>query len=108
MKATSSAPQLNGSNPEPQNDACASRSEPFTAAPLLIVPPTVEGPGMVPSTPTTLIDAPAAFLNPFTRNRLIWFPGADSVKSCPRSPHAESSSAFSATPNFVLAQEGRS
>ena len=71
MKATSSAPQVSGSNPEPQNAACASRSDPFTAAPLLMVPPTVEGPGMVPSTPTTLIEFPLAFLKPLTRNRLI-------------------------------------
>src|SRR5437660_1482869 len=80
-----------GENVEPQF-LVSIRSEPLAAAPLLTVPPMLEGPGMVPSMPTMLIALPAAFLNPFTRKMLIWLPGCESVKSRLSGLHGVSSS----------------
>src|SRR5262245_56198193 len=107
MYATSSAPQLMMSmlalQPSPRT-----RSEPFTDAPLLTLPPKPEGPGMVPSTPTTVRPAPVLALKPLTKKKLIWFPGAESVKIWLRSPQAVSSSALTAPGHFDFAQAGTS
>src|SRR5712691_5647822 len=97
MYATESGPHRRGENVEPQL-VVSIRSEPFAAAPLLTVPPMLDGPGIVPSTPTTLMALPAAFLKPFTRKMLIWLPGWDSVKSRLKGPHGESSSALMLPP----------
>src|SRR5262249_16694496 len=84
------------------------RSEPFTDAPLLTFPPRLEGPGMVPSTPTTERPWPVLALKPLTKKKLIWFPGAESVKIWLRSPQAVSSSAVTAPGHRELGQGGRS
>src|SRR5438128_4970957 len=77
MKATSSGPQAPTSYPlVGQLVRPEKRSAIETTAPLWTVPLNEDGPGMVPSTPTT-VPVPDEFVarRPCTRNRFIQLPG---------------------------------
>src|ERR1700674_2181733 len=62
----------------------------------------VDGPGMEPSTPTTTALFWGTATSSSTRNRLSWFPGADSVNIWFRSPQGDASS----TPPLVMVSTG--
>src|SRR5438128_12125788 len=87
MYATTSAPQLTRSMPE-LLQLPNLRSASDTAAPLCTVPPTVEGPGMVPSRPTTWpVPLGVLVVRLCTRKKSSAYPGWESVNIWSRSSH---------------------
>src|SRR3954463_1170758 len=106
MYATSSAPHWLTFMVEPQ--PVSDRSADDTAAPLMIVPPMVEGPGIDPSTPTTTALFMVAATRSSTRKKVSWFTGDDSVNIWLRSLQDDGSSTFNPVPYFVFAQAGTS
>src|SRR5205823_14460784 len=75
--ATRSGPQLPTSYAPVGQLVNVKRSAIETAAPLWTVPLNEDGPGMVPSTPTTISPDPDGFVarRPFTRKRFMRLPG---------------------------------
>src|SRR5258708_18482629 len=78
MYATRSAPQPRKST-EPARQAVLPglRSTIETAAPLWMVPPAPEGPGMVPSTPTTIVPPWLVEVIDDTRKKFSVLPGCE-------------------------------
>jgi hypothetical protein len=74
--------------------APVSRFATDTSAPLATVPPTEDGPGMVPSMPTYVFVPPWVENRLFTRKRLMAFSALDIRRMVARSPQGRLSSMF--------------